>query len=120
MSAPGGSSCWRRKATSTTRRAALPAAPPWPGVPPGAYFGLITGPNESHGGSLPADRGWIRQIQQALIRKHYVPGVTDPASPWASGTYTKPTREAVLRFQQAAGRPRTGEVSSADWALLLA
>jgi hypothetical protein len=94
-------------------------APPWP-LPGGAYFGLITGPNESHGGSLPADRGWIRQIQQALIRKHYVPGVTDPASPWASGTYTEPTREAVLRFQQAAGRPRTGEVSSADWALLLA
>jgi Domain of unknown function (DUF1906)/Putative peptidoglycan binding domain len=93
--------------------------PPWP-LPPGQYFGLITGPNESHGGHIPADRAWVRLIQQALIRKHYVPGVTDPASPWADGTYTGPTRDAVLRFQHAAGRPATGNVSAADWAVLLA
>lgn len=92
--------------------------PAWP-LPPGHYFGLITGPANSHGGFYPADRGWVRLIQQALIRKGYVPGVTDPASPWASGTYTEPTREAVLRFQQATGRPQTGSVSPADWALLL-
>jgi hypothetical protein len=92
--------------------------PPWP-LPPGQYFGLITGPTESHGGFVPADRAFVQQIQQALIRKGYVPGVTDPASPWAGGTYTEPTREAVLRFQQAAGRPQTGDVSLADWALLL-
>lgn len=93
-------------------------APPWP-LPPGHYFGLITGPADSHGGFYPADRGWVRQIQQALIRKGYVPGVSDPASPWADGTYTDSTRAAVLRFQQAAGSPQTGDISPADWALLL-
>ena len=93
--------------------------PPWP-LPPGQYFGLITGPNESHGGHIPADRPRVRLIQQALIRKHYVPGVTDPSSPWADGTYTGPTRDAVLRFQRAAGRPATGNVSAGDWAVLLA
>jgi hypothetical protein len=92
--------------------------PPWP-LPSGQYFGLITGPAESHGGFYPADRGFVQQIQQALIRKGYVPGVTDPTSPWANGIYTEPTREAVLRFQQATGTPQTGNVAPADWALLL-
>jgi hypothetical protein len=93
-------------------------APPWP-LPPGQYFGLITGPAASHGGFNPVDRGWIRQIQRALIRRGDVPGVTDPASPWANGSYTEPTREAVLLFQKAAGCPQTGNVSPADWDLLL-
>jgi hypothetical protein len=92
--------------------------PPWP-LLPGQYFGLESGPNESIGGHYPADRGWIRQIQQALIRKHDVPGVTDPAASWANGIYTEPTREAVLRFQKAAGLPQTGNVKQADWARLL-
>ena len=94
-------------------------APPWP-LPPGQYFGLITGPAASHGGFFPADQAWIRQIQQALIRRGYVPGVTDPAAPWADGTYTPATQAAVLRFQQAASLPQTGSVTAADWASLLA
>jgi hypothetical protein len=93
--------------------------PPWP-LPAGNYFGLITGPNASHGGFRPADRPSIRLIEQALIRKGFVPGVTDQNAPWASGQYTEPTREAVLRFQKATGRPQTGTVSAGDWAVLLA
>lgn len=92
--------------------------PPWP-LPPGHYFGLITGPAESHGGFYPADQSWVRLIQSALIRKRFVPNVTDPAGPWATGKYTAPTRDAVLRWQQAAGRPRTGNVAAGDWAPLL-
>jgi hypothetical protein len=93
--------------------------PPWP-LPAGNYFGLITGPNASHGGFRPADRPSIRLIEQALIRKGYGPGVTDQNAPWASGQYTEPTREAVLRFQKATRRPQTGTVAAGDWAVLLA
>ena len=94
-------------------------ASPWP-LPPGQYFGLITGPAASHGGFYPADQAYIRQIQQALIRQGYVPGVTDPAASWADGSYTQATQAAVLRFQQAAGLPKTGNITAADWARLLA
>jgi Domain of unknown function (DUF1906)/Putative peptidoglycan binding domain len=94
-------------------------APPWP-LPPGNYFGPISGPAASHGGFYPADRGWVKQIQQALIRKGYVPGISDPGSSWADGTYGELTRQAVLRFQQATGSPSTGIITAADWARLLA
>jgi hypothetical protein len=92
--------------------------PPWP-LPPGNYFGLITGPAASHGGYDAADRAFVRQIQQALIQRGYVPGVTDPGSPWADGTYTEPTRQAVLQFQQAIGTPQTGTIGPDDWGRLL-
>ena len=92
--------------------------PPWP-LPAGHYFGLITGPVVSHGGFLPADRPFVQQIQQALIRKGFVPGVTDPAAPWADGNYAETTQQAVLRFQQSAGLPRTGSIGPDDWARLL-
>jgi hypothetical protein len=93
-------------------------APAWP-LSPGHHFGLITGPAASHGGFVPADRPFVRQIQRALIKKGFVPGVTDPDSPWADGTYSTPTKQAVLRFQQSAGRPQTGNIGPADWARLL-
>jgi peptidoglycan hydrolase-like protein with peptidoglycan-binding domain len=87
---------------------------------PGNYFGLITGPNESHGGYYPNERPFVREIQQALIRKGFVPGITDPGSGWADGKYEQPTREAVLRFQAAIGYVRTGNIWPDDWARLLA
>jgi hypothetical protein len=92
-------------------------APAWP-LPPGNYFGLITGPPAAHGGFYPADHGWVRQIQQALIRKGFVPGVTDPNSAWADGSYGQHTRQAVLRFQASALSP-TGDIGPTDWARLL-
>jgi hypothetical protein len=93
--------------------------PPWP-LPPENYFGLITGPNESHGGGRAADHPYIREIQQALIRKGFVPGVTDPDSGWANGTYEELTREAVLRFQRSIGYHQTGNIWPDDWNRLLA
>jgi hypothetical protein len=92
--------------------------PPWP-LPPQNYFGLITGPSQSHGGFLAADHPYIREIQQALIRKGYVPGVTDPNSIWADGTYGVLTRDAVLRFQRAVGFHQTGNIWPDDWNRLL-
>jgi hypothetical protein len=93
--------------------------PPWP-LPPENYFGLITGPSASHGGGRAADHPYIREIQQALVRKGFVPGVTDPDSGWASGTYEQLTREAVLRFQRSVGYHQTGNVWPDDWNRLLA
>jgi Domain of unknown function (DUF1906)/Putative peptidoglycan binding domain len=92
--------------------------PPWP-LPPENYFGLMSGPDASHGGGRAADRPYIREIQQALIRKGFVPGVTDPGSGWASGTYQVPTREAVLRFQRSIGYHQTGNIWPDDWNRLL-
>lgn len=93
-------------------------APAWP-LPPEQYFGLITGPAASHGGINATERGWVRLIQQALIRKGFVPGISDPGSAWADGVYEDPTREAVLRFQHSVGYLPTGNVWPDDWARLL-
>ena len=50
----------------------------------------------------------------------FVPGVTDPDSGWASGTYEEPTRDAVLRFQRSIGYHQTGNIWPDDWNRLLA
>jgi Rv2525c-like, glycoside hydrolase-like domain/Putative peptidoglycan binding domain len=94
-------------------------APPWP-LPPGHYFGLITGPAVSHGGHYAADRGWVQQIQRALIRKGFVPGISAPNPGWADGKFEEPTRQAVLRFQRSAGYALTGNIGPGDWTSLLA
>ena len=93
-------------------------APAWP-LPAGNYFGQIIGPPAAHDGLSPADHGWVRQIQQALVRKGFVPGVTDPSAAWADGVYGDLTSQAVLRFQHSAGLAQTGEIGQDDWARLL-
>ena len=66
------------------------------------YYGLITGPNESHGGYYDSERPVIKIIQQRLIAKGYVPGVTDINSDWwADGLFEQPTADAVAAFQRA-------------------
>jgi len=76
--------------------------PPWP-LPPRHYFGLITGPAASHGGYYPADRPWVQQIQQALIRKGFVPASPTriPAGPTAS-TKGPPARQCCGSRAQSA------------------
>jgi glycoside hydrolase-like protein/putative peptidoglycan binding protein len=93
-------------------------APAWP-LPPGNYFGPITGPAASHGGYYAYERGWVKEIQQALIRKGFVPGITDPDSGWADGIYEEPTCQAVVRFQHSAGFAATGDVGPREWPRLL-
>ncbi|MEU5693854.1 peptidoglycan-binding domain-containing protein [Actinosynnema sp. NPDC020468] len=96
----------------------VPAFP----LPPGHYFGLITGPAESHGGYYAAERPHVQLIQRALIRKGFVTGVSDPASDWADGKFERPTYDAVTRFQRAhmPGTTRFGEVWADDWVTLVA
>jgi Putative peptidoglycan binding domain/Domain of unknown function (DUF1906) len=102
----------------------FPAGPPQPGtpgwpLPAGGYFGQIIGPPAAHNGLTPADHGWVKEIQQALIRKGFVPGVTDPQAAWADGVYGDLTYQAVLRFQHAQGLAQTGHVGPDDWDRLL-
>lgn len=96
------------------------SAPPFP-LPRDHYFGLITGPERSHGGYYERERPYVAMIQRALIKKGYVPGISDLGSKWADGIFERPTADAVARFQRAE-LPRTelfGQVWWDDWARLL-
>lgn len=73
---------------------------PFP-LPRNHYYGLITGPERSHGGYYVNERPVIKVIQQRLIAKGYVPGITNPNNGWADGLFEQPTADAVTRFQQA-------------------
>jgi hypothetical protein len=85
----------------------------WP-LAAGNYFGLITGPTESHGGYEASEQPYIKRIQQRLQALGYAP--TDPG--WADGIYEKPTYDAVAEWQRekyAAQTTRYGEIWSDDW-----
>ncbi|MEO6089290.1 MAG: hypothetical protein ABIQ18_39880 [Umezawaea sp.] len=94
---------------------ATPGPPPFP-LPIHHYFGLISGPDQSHGGYYPAERPHIVRIQKALQHKGFAPGYAE----WADGLYEQETADAVTTWQRAA-MPRTtrfGEVWFDDWAAL--
>ena len=98
----------------------VPALPqPFP-LPRDHYYGLVTGPERSHGGYYAAERPVVKIIQQRLIAKGYVPGVTDVNSPWADGLFEQPTLDAVARFQRAEmpGTQYYGQVWWDDYAQL--
>lgn len=104
--------------------APTPAPSPAPGgagpfpLPRNHYFGLITGPNESHGGFYASERPHIVRIQRALQAKGYAPNYPS----WADGVYEQPTKDAVAAWQrrEMPGTTRFGEVWWDDWARLLA
>ena len=96
---------------------------PWPTYMAGRsqYFGLITGPPESHGGYYVYEKPDVQAIQQRMIALGFVPGVTNPTSGWADGKYEKETVDAVTRWQKAhyaSTTSRYGEVWADDWAHL--
>lgn len=95
---------------------------PWPSyMPTSEYFGLITGPNESHGGYYANEQPDIKAIQQRVIALGYVPGIHDQNSSWADGIYEQPTKDAVAAWQRAkyaAYTTRYGEVWNDDWGRL--
>lgn len=91
---------------------------PWPSyMQPGNYFGLITGPAQSHGGYYPEEIPDVQAIQRKLISLGYVPGHTNPMDGWATGKFEQSTAEAVTRFQQAEmpGTQFYGQVWPDDW-----
>lgn len=109
--------------TSTPPPSRPPTLPRFP-LPEGHYFGLITGPNESHGGApvsmggIPDEQYYVRLIQERLQRLGFAPTVAG----WADGIFEQPTKNAVAAWQRAA-RPndttRWGEVWDVDWADLI-
>lgn len=92
---------------------------PFP-LPRDHYYGLITGPDKSHGGYYAAEQPVIKIIQQRLIVKGYVPGIVNPNSSWADGKFEQPTADAVTRFQHAEmpGTTYFGQVWWDDYAQL--
>jgi hypothetical protein len=115
-----------------------PAPQPQPGggkpTPPGGYpfdrngwhrFGLITGPNELHGGFNASERPYVEFIQRKLIWAgfaHRSNGQQVPPSAWASdgwvdARYERETADAVRRFQarHMSGTTYPGEVWADDW-----
>jgi len=88
----------------------------WP-LPPGHYFGLITGPDECHGGIDAAERASVQKIQQRLQVLGYAPKTAG----WADGKFEGPTKDAVAAWQRAKYAQQTsryGEIWSDDWARL--
>lgn len=94
-----------------------PMVPAWP-LPRDHFFGLITGPERSHGGHYPYERPHVARIQQALQRKGFAPA--DPR--WADGKFERPTYVSVEAWQRRhmPGTQYYGEVWWDDWAKLLA
>lgn len=98
-----------------------PTYPAFP-LPRSEYFGLITGPRESHGGApvhqggIPNEPYFVKLIQQRMQQLGYAP--TYPG--WADGIYEQPTANAVASWQRAKmpGTTRFGEVWWDDWSVL--
>lgn len=89
----------------------------WPNLPPGHFFGLITGPTASHGGWVREERADVKAIQQRLQVLGYAPKTAG----WADSLFEKPTQDAVAKWQRAKYAKQTtryGEVWADDWARL--
>lgn len=95
-----------------------PQAPPFP-LPSGHVYGLITGPSWMHGGYNSSERPAVKAIQQKLIAKGVVGGVTNVNSGWADGKYERETFNAVWEFQKRNGLQVDGSVGPNTWRILM-
>lgn len=90
---------------------------PWPSyMPADHYFGLITGPDQSHGGYYANEQPDVQAIQQRLQTLTYAPGTAG----WADGIFEQPTADAVAAWQRAQmpGTEYYGQVWQDDWTKL--
>lgn len=69
-------------------------------------IGLLTGPDNYHGGYTAAERADVKAVQQRLQALGYAPKVAG----WADGKFEAPTVEAVKKWQKATGHKQTGYV----------
>lgn len=98
------------------------AAPPMPApvrpfpLPRGHYYGLKSGPNESHGGFYKHERDEVKTIQELLILDGHVRGKSNPnATTWDDGIFGTPTEAAVKDFQKHHGLAVDGKVGPKTW-----
>jgi hypothetical protein len=88
---------------------------PWPDYMrhQGHFFGLITGPDNSHGGINAAEQRDVKAIQLRLQVLTFAPNIPG----WADGIFEQPTRDAVTLWQHARmpGTTLFGEVWQDDW-----
>lgn len=94
-----------------------PVSPDGFGLPAGHYYGLISGPAESHGGINVAEQVAVRKIQVRLQELGYAPA----GSGWADGKFEQPTADAVAAWQRQnmPGTTFFGQVWADDWRKLL-
>lgn len=104
---------------------AIKAPPPLPrwSLPRGHYYGHKDGPEQSHGGYYAAERPVIQRIQQWLIYRGCVAGVTPASwstSRWADGRWETPTSVAVRNWfaRYYPGQPHTDRLYADDYARL--
>jgi hypothetical protein len=85
-------------------------------MPPKNFFGLISGPDESHGGINDAERADVTAIQHRLQALGFAPDIPG----WADGVFERPTKDAVTLWQHARmpGTEFFGDVWPDDWATL--
>lgn len=96
--------------TPATPPPVSPQAPIFP-LRPGHYFGLITGPDESHGGAFASERPWVEMIQKKLRDLGIYLGAVD-------GKFGRLTFNAVWEFQKRKGIAVDGEVGPQAWRAL--
>lgn len=88
-----------------------PSKPAYPGpftLGLGHYYGLMSGPDQSHGGYYASERPVIKAIQQKLVSLGYAyrsNGQQVPPSAWATdgwsdGIFGPESADAVTRFQR--------------------
>lgn len=104
--------------------------PPRPASRPGTFtwpfsgrhhFGNIAGDDYSHGGYTAQERVWVKIIQQWLIYRGCVPGITDWWSGWADGLWEDATDDACIRWHARyyPNQPAPKEIWSDDYARLV-
>lgn len=93
--------------------APTPPIPVFP-LPAGHYYGLITGPSESHGGYYLTERDEIQLIQKRLQALGHAPNI----SGWADGIFEQPTADAVIKYQRAKNLVADGKVGPVTWTKL--
>lgn len=105
-----------------------PAPPARPGrftwkLPAGHYYGNLNGPAQSHGGYYASERDEVRNVQQWLIFRGCVTGVTASSwrtSSWADGLWETQTDRAMVEWHRRfyPGQPQPAQCWSDDYARL--